>query len=262
MRLVDTHTHLYLEQFDADRPLVIERAIDQDIDTFYLPNIDSRSIESMLRMEEDFSGLCFAMMGLHPCSVKKNYEEELQIVEDWLEKRSFVAVGEIGIDLYWDKTFVKEQREAFRRQARWAKSLGLPIVIHSRESTDMLIELVSEEQDGRLQGVFHCFTGNERQARAIMDLGFYLGIGGVLTFKNAGLDKTLAKIDLSRVVLETDSPYLAPAPYRGKRNDSAYLRYVAEKKANVKKLELQEIARITSQNADDLFVMQNTKAKA
>lgn len=253
MRLVDTHTHLYLEQFDEDRPAVIERAIDQGIDNFYLPNVDGGTIEAMLQMEVDFPGRCHAMMGLHPCSVNDTFEKELKVVEDWLGRRSFVAIGEIGIDLYWDKTYVEEQREAFRRQANWAKSLGIPIVIHSRDSTDMLIELVKEEQDGRLAGIFHCFTGTLEQAEQIIDLGFHLGIGGVLTFKNAGLDKTVEKIDLRHLVLETDAPYLAPAPHRGKRNESAYVRLVAEKLASVKGKLTEEVARVTSLNADRIF---------
>jgi TatD DNase family protein len=253
MRLVDTHTHLYLEQFDEDRPAVIERAVGLGIDNFYLPNVDSRTIEAMLQMEIDFPGRCYAMMGLHPCSVEDAFEKELKIVEDWLARRSFVAIGEIGIDLYWDKTHVKEQQIAFRRQANWAKSLGLPIVIHSRDSTDMLIDLVKEEQDGRLTGIFHCFTGTIEQARQIIDLGFHLGIGGVLTFKNAGLDKTLEKVDLQHLVLETDAPYLAPAPHRGKRNESAYVRLVADQLAAVKGCSIEDIARVTSRNADRIF---------
>lgn len=253
MRLVDTHTHLYLEQFDDDRAAVLQRAVARQVQAFYLPNVDSGTIDGMLRMERDYPGQCFPMMGLHPCSVKEDVEKELKVVEEWLERRSFAAIGEIGIDLYWDKTFVAEQQMAFRRQANWAKSLGIPIVIHSRESTDMLIDLVSEEQDGRLSGIFHCFTGDFEQAEKIIDLGFHLGIGGVLTFKNAGLDKTVEKIDLRHLVLETDAPYLAPAPHRGKRNESAYVRLVAEKLAAVKEIDLEDVARETSRNADRIF---------
>lgn len=253
MRLVDTHTHLYLEQFDEDRPAVIERAAALGVESFYLPNVDSRTIEGMLQMEVDFPGRCYAMMGLHPCSVEDTFEKELKIVEDWLARRPFVAIGEIGIDLYWDKTHVREQQVAFRRQANWAKSLGIPIVIHSRDSTDMLIDMVTEEQDGRLTGIFHCFTGTVEQAEQIIDLGFHLGIGGVLTFKNAGLDRTMEKIDLQHLVLETDAPYLAPAPHRGKRNESAYVRLVAEKLASVKGCSVEEVARMTSRNADRIF---------
>lgn len=253
MRLVDTHTHLYLEQFDDDRAAVVQRALDNGVERFYLPNVDSRTIAGMLQMEKDFPGRCFPMMGLHPCSVKEDVEKELAAVEDWLGRRSFVAIGEIGMDLYWDKTFVEEQKMAFRRQANWAKSLGIPIVIHSRETTDLLIDLVGEEQDGRLRGIFHCFTGSVEQAEKIIDLGFLLGIGGVLTFKNAGLDKTIEKIALRHLVLETDAPYIAPTPFRGKRNESAYVRQVAEKLARVKDMDLEEVAEMTTQNAGRVF---------
>ena len=253
MRLVDTHTHLYLEQFDEDRPSVIQRALEHQVEAFYLPNVDSATIDAMLQMETDYPGRCFPMMGLHPCSVGEDVEKELKLVEEWLERRPFVAIGEIGIDLYWDKTYVAEQRMAFRRQAGWARSLGIPIVIHSRESTEMLIDLVGEEQDGRLSGIFHCFPGTVEQAAQIIDLGFHLGIGGVLTFKHAGLDKTIEKIDLRHLVLETDAPYLAPTPYRGKRNESAYVLNVAEKLSEVKGLDLEEVARVTSGNADRIF---------
>ena len=193
------------------------------------------------------------MMGLHPCSVKENYEEELEIVEGWLKKRSFCAIGEIGIDLYWDKTFFEQQKKAFLKQVQWAKELEIPIVIHSRESIDIIIDLLKPEKDERLRGIFHCFTGDIRQAQEIIDLGFLMGIGGVLTFKKSGLDKTLANVDLAHLVLETDAPYLAPTPFRGKRNESAYVSLVAEKLAAVKDVSLEEIAAITTKNAEELF---------
>lgn len=253
MRLIDTHTHLYLEQFDEDRDEMIQRALDSGVEQFFLPNIDSSSITKMLELEGAYPGRCFAMMGLHPCSVKENFEEELAIVRDWLDERPFCAVGEIGIDLYWDKTFLEQQKEAFRLQAEWAKELGLPIVLHSREATDILIGLVEEAKDERLRGVFHCFSGTEEQARRVTELGFFLGIGGVLTFKNAGLDKVMEKIGLEHVVLETDAPYLAPVPYRGKRNESAYVRLVAEKLAAIKGVSFREVAETTSRNAEQLF---------
>ncbi|MCO6491588.1 MAG: TatD family hydrolase [Phaeodactylibacter sp.] len=253
MRLIDTHTHLYLEQFDEDRDEMIQRALDSGVEQFFLPNIDSSSITKMLELEEAYPGRCFAMMGLHPCSVKEDYEEELAIVRDWLDERPFCAVGEIGIDLYWDKSFLEQQKEAFRIQAGWAKELGLPVVLHSREATDILIGLVEEAKDERLRGVFHCFSGTEEQARRIIELGFFLGIGGVVTFKNAGLDKVMEKIGLEHVVLETDSPFLAPAPYRGKRNESAYVRLVAEKLAAIKGVSFREVAETTSRNAGQLF---------
>lgn len=253
MRLIDTHTHLYLEQFDEDRDEMIRRALDSGVEQFFLPNIDSSSITKMLELEEAYPGRCFAMMGLHPCSVKENFEEELAIVRDWLDERPFCAVGEIGIDLYWDKTFLEQQKEAFLQQAEWAKELGVPIVIHSREATDILIELTEQIKDERLRGVFHCFSGTEEQARRITELGFFLGIGGVLTFKNAGLDKVMEKIGLEHVVLETDAPFLAPVPYRGKRNESAYVRLVAEKLAALKGVSFREVAETTSRNAGQLF---------
>jgi TatD DNase family protein len=250
---VDTHTHLYSRKFDRDRGEVIQRALDAGVEAFYIPNIDRNSIEGMLRLEEDYPQQCFAMMGLHPCSVKDDYREELAVVDEWLHKRDFCAVGEIGIDLYWDKTYFEQQREAFLQQVEWAKARSLPIVIHSRESIDILIELLREVNDERLRGIFHCFTGNPEQAEAIIDLGFHLGIGGVLTFKNAGLDKTVESIPLKHLVLETDSPYLAPVPYRGRRNESAYVVKVAERLAEVKKLPLEEVGRVTRENSYAIF---------
>ena len=256
MRLIDTHAHLYAEQFDEDRAAMIERAVQEEVDLFFLPNIDSASIESMLDLEKRYPKRCFPMMGLHPCSVKENYKEELSVVRNWLDQRSFCAVGEIGIDLYWDKTFFEQQKEAFLMQVEWAKELEIPIVIHSRESIAIIIELLKPLKDHRLRGIFHCFTGDIRQAQEIIDLGFLMGIGGVLTFKKAGLDKTLADIDLEHLVLETDAPYLAPTPYRGKRNESAYVRLVAEKLATVKNKSLEEIAEVTTKNAERLFAVE------
>ena len=253
MRLIDTHTHLYAEAFDGDRDEMIRRAQEAGVEKFYLPNIDSTSIEGMLRLENDYPNHCFAMMGLHPCSVKENYKEELAIAKKWLDSRPFCAIGEIGIDLYWDKNFEKQQREAFLIQVEWAIDKELPIVIHSRESIDIIIDLLKEVDDARLHGVFHCFTGNLDQAEAIIEMGFLLGLGGVLTFKNSGLDKTVKQIDLKHVILETDSPYLTPTPHRGKRNESAYVRLVAEKLAEIKARSLEEIAEITSENAERFF---------
>jgi len=251
--LVDTHAHLYLEQFDEDRDEMLQRARDNNIKKFYLPNIDSSTIDVMLSMEEKYPGECFAMMGLHPCSVKSNYKEELAIAKKWLDERPFVAVGEIGTDLHWDKTFIEEQKDAFRIQANWAKDLGIPIVIHCRDSMDLTIDLVKEEQDGRLRGIFHCFGGSVEQANSIIDLGFYMGIGGVLTFKKSGLDETVKSISLEHLVLETDSPYLAPTPFRGKRNESAYIHQIGERLASVKETTLEEVARVTSENAEKIF---------
>ncbi|MCB9283714.1 MAG: TatD family hydrolase [Lewinellaceae bacterium] len=250
---IDTHTHLYLEQFDDDRGEAVRRALDQGVERMYLPNVDSRTIDGMLDLEGQFPGQVIAMMGLHPCSVKDDYKEELKLVETWLGRRDFCAIGEIGIDLYWDKTHVEAQKEAFLTQVRWAKELAKPIVIHSRESIDLILELLQPEKEERLRGIFHCFTGTLEQARAIMELGFYLGIGGVLTFKNAGLGKVLAAVPLESLVLETDAPYLAPVPYRGKRNESAYVALVGAHLADVKGLPVEEVARVTSKNAQNIF---------
>jgi len=253
MELIDTHAHLYLPEFDEDREDMIARAMAVGVNRFYLPNVDSRTIDAMLQLEAAYPSHCFAMMGLHPCSVKDNWEEELDIVKAWLERRRFVAIGEIGIDLYWDTTHVAAQQQAFLRQVEWSLEYDLPIVIHSRESTDMLIDILRDLREPRLKGIFHCFGGTVAQAEAIIELGFLLGIGGVLTFKKSGLDAVLAQIDLQHLVLETDSPYLAPAPHRGKRNESAYLRLVADKLAEVKQVPLEEITSITTGNANKLF---------
>lgn len=251
--LVDTHAHLYAKRFDQDREAMLQRAFDAGVEAIYLPNIDGGSIEAMLALEAAYPQQCFAMMGLHPCSVDADYESALALVREWLDRRDFCAVGEIGIDLYWDKTFLRQQQEAFLTQVTWAMERELPVVIHSRESIDLIIELLQEVRDERLRGIFHCFTGDERQARAAIDLGFYLGIGGVLTFKNSGLDRVLASVDLAHLVLETDAPYLAPAPYRGKRNESAYVRLVAERLATVKELSPEEVAYRTTRNAYAVF---------
>ncbi len=257
MRLVDTHTHLYLKEFDEDRDEMIQRALAADVQEMYLPNIDSSSIEAMLRMEAAYPEHCFAMMGLHPCSVGENYRDELAIVREWLEKRPFCAVGEIGMDLHWDTTFRKQQEESFLTQCEWAKKMDIPIVIHTRKATKEVIDLVREVKDERLRGIFHCFGGTLEEAQAIIGLGFHVGIGGVLTFKKAGLDKVLEAVDLEHVVLETDSPYLAPVPHRGKRNESAYVRLVAEKLADVKGITPEKVAEVTSANADKIFAAKN-----
>ena len=251
--LIDTHAHLYLEDFDEDRTEMINRAMEAGVTQFYLPNIDSSSIESMLLLEQTYPEHCFPMMGLHPGSVRENYRDELKIVEQWLADRPFCPIGEIGIDLYWDKTFFEFQKIAFLTQVGWAKELGIPIIIHSRESIDIITGLLKKEKDERLCGIFHCFGGSEEQARAIMDLGFYMGIGGVLTFKKSGLEETVKKIPLERLVLETDSPYLAPVPHRGKRNESAYVRLIAEKLAAAKSTDFEDVAQQTTLNAKKIF---------
>jgi len=251
--LIDTHTHLYLEQFDEDRTAMMQRAIDKGVERMLLPGIDSNHIASMLELEKSFPNNCFAMMGLHPCSVKEDYENELKIVEQNLQNRKFIAVGEIGLDYYWDKTFIKEQKYAFNLQMEWAKKYKIPISIHCRESMDDAIELVEGAKTEDLNGVFHCFGGTLDQANKIIDLGFYLGIGGVLTYKKSGLDEVLKHIDLQHIVLETDAPYLSPVPYRGKRNESAYISDIAQKLAEIKGVNINEVARITSENAVKVF---------
>ena len=253
IQLIDTHCHLYVSTFRNDISQVMERAEKEGVDAFYLPAIDSEEIPAMLELEAKYPGKCLAMMGLHPCSVKEDYRVELAIVYDWLAKRSFAAVGEIGLDYHWDKTHVAEQQQAFHQQIEWALQYKLPIVIHSRESMDDCIRIVQEHQKGELRGIFHCFTGKLESARKIIDTGFYLGIGGVLTYKNSGLAEVLANISLDHMVLETDSPYLSPVPFRGKRNESSYIKYVAEKLAEVKGVPVEEVARITTANAQKIF---------
>ncbi len=251
--LIDTHAHLYLQQFKEDRDEMIQRARDAGIGRMYLPNIDRDSIEEMLQLESRQPGVCFAMMGLHPCSVKADFEEQLSLIKEWLTRRPFVAIGEIGLDLYWDKTFFSAQKEAFRRQIDWAIELDRPIVIHSRDSTAEVIHILKEKKHPKLRGIFHCFGGSVEEAESIVGLGFLLGIGGVLTFKKTGLDKTMEVVALKHLVLETDAPYLAPVPYRGKRNESAYVRLIAQKLASIKGLSVEEVEQITTANALQLF---------
>jgi TatD DNase family protein len=251
--MIDTHTHIYLEDFKEDISQVIERAQEEGVQKFYLPNIDSSSIDDMLQLEKKFPGVCIGMMGLHPCSVKENYKEELQLVEQWLGKRTFAAVGEIGLDYYWDKTFIAQQKEAFQTQIEWALEYNIPIVIHSRDSLQDCINIVKQNQNGKLRGIFHCFGGSLNEAKQIMDLNFLMGIGGVVTYKKAGLAELLAHIPLSSLVLETDAPYLTPVPFRGKRNEPSYLKYVVEKIAEAKNVLVEEVSKTTSANAQNLF---------
>ncbi len=252
-KLIDTHAHLYLPEFENDIEAVIEQSREAGIEQIYMPNISSDTIEDMLFLERKYENYCTAMMGLHPCYVKENYKEELKIMKSWFDARPFCAIGEIGIDLYWDKTFLKEQISAFELQMYWAKELDIPIVIHCRDSIDMTIDLVRKCQDGRLKGIFHCFSGNHEQAKKITDLNFMLGIGGVVTFKNGGLDKIIPDVDLNHIVLETDSPYLSPSPHRGKRNMPSYLHLIASKIAELKTCDMNEVANITTQNALKIF---------
>lgn len=251
--IIDTHSHIYSPDFDDDRDEIIQRAKNNNIKKIFLPNIDSSSIEMLYNTEKLYPGMCIAMMGLHPCSVKENYLKELDIVESELSKRSFSAIGEIGLDYYWDKTFINEQKEAFIRQMNLAKNFDIPIVIHSRDSTEDVISLVRQEKSPKLRGIFHCFGGSVEEAQQITDLGFLLGIGGVLTYKKSGLDQTLKHIDLRHIVLETDAPYLTPVPFRGKKNEPSYITFVAEKLAEAKGMSLEEVCRITTENAENLF---------
>lgn len=253
MIVTDTHTHLYSEDFDGDRDEVIKRAIDEGVERFFIPAIDSTYTQSMLDLQKAYPDHMFLMMGLHPTHVKSDYKEELAHVEEMLQKQRFYAVGEIGIDLYWDRTFLKEQLEAFRFQIQLAKKHGLPIVIHCRESFDEIFKVLDSEKDEDLFGIFHCFTGTLEQARRAISYNMKLGIGGVVTFKNGKIDTFLNTIDLKNIVLETDSPYLAPVPYRGKRNESAHLIKVLDKLAEIYAVGREEIAEITSRNSREIF---------
>ena len=253
MIITDTHTHLYSEAFDEDRDKVIQNAIDQGIERFFIPSIDSSYTKSMLDLEKQYPKNMFLMMGLHPTHVKENYKEELIHVELMLSKRHFYAIGEIGIDLYWDKTYLNEQQEAFKFQIHLAKKYGLPIVIHCRDSFDEIFEVLEEEKAEDLFGIFHCFTDTEEQAKRAISYNMKLGIGGVVTFKNGKIDTFLNKIDLNHIVLETDSPYLAPVPYRGKRNESVYLLQVLKKLSLIYDLDEKVIANITTQNSKEVF---------
>ncbi len=253
MNLIDTHCHLYDEQLIADIDAVMERAVAAGVQKFYLPAIDSTTTIAMLSLEEKFPGKCIAMMGLHPCHVKDNFKTELEMVADWLTKRNFAAIGEIGLDFYWDTSFVKEQQEAFRTQIEWSIQYNLPIVIHTRNSMQETINIVKEYSAKGVRGIFHCFGGSYETANEIIKAGFYLGIGGVLTYKKAGLADVLQQIDLAHLVLETDAPYLTPVPFRGKRNESSYLSYITAKLAEVKNISQEEVAAITTANAQKIF---------
>ena len=250
MYFIDSHTHIYLPEFQDDRPAMMERARNAGVELFILPAIDAATHGSMVEMEQAFPG-CHALMGLHPCSVKQDLEWELALIRDYLRKRKFLAVGEIGLDFYWDKTFVKEQYEAFHRQIGLALEQDLPIVIHSRNAIDECIAVV--EQYPGLRGVFHCFSGNYAQAVRILDTGFQLGIGGVVTFKNSGLDAVMAKTGIEAVILETDAPYLAPVPYRGKRNEPSYIPLIAARLSEIVQRPVEEIAELTTENTRKLF---------
>ena len=253
---VDTHTHLFVDAFDEDRSEIVQKAINAGVEKMLLPNIDIDTIDAMNDLAKDFPTNCYPMMGLHPGSIKEDWRERLEIISKNLfeGEQEYVAVGEIGMDLYWDKTFVKEQAEAFRMQVEWAKELKLPIVIHAREAFEPIFEILDEINDDSLTGVFHCFTGTIEQAQHVLSYGgFKLGIGGVLTYKKAALDKVLENIDLKHLILETDSPYLSPVPFRGKRNESSYILHVAEKLTEVYNVPLATIEQVTTASATELF---------
>jgi TatD DNase family protein len=254
MYFIDTHTHLYSTEFDSDRTEMVENAIKAGVKKLLLPNIDVASIEPMYELCKQFPANCFPMMGLHPGYVTENWEQDLVIIRKALDENKHIAIGEIGMDLYWDKTFIEEQKMAFRIQIEWAKEFKLPIVIHAREAFDEIFEILDELNDATLTGVFHCFTGTFEQVQKIQSYGgFYFGIGGVLTYKKSDLPSVLVDIPLEQILLETDAPYLPPTPHRGKRNESKFLLHVAEKVAEVKNCSLIEVARITSENAQQLF---------
>jgi TatD DNase family protein len=251
--ITDTHTHLYSEAFDEDRNEMIQRAIKEGVTRFFIPAIDSTYTEAMLKLKQDYPEYVYLMMGLHPTHVKENYKQELSHVEDMLKKGKYYAIGEIGIDLYWDKSTLSIQQEAFRFQIQLAKQYKLPIVIHCREAFDEIFEVLEAEKGDDLFGIFHCFTGSLEQAQKAISYNMKLGIGGVATFKNGKIDTFLNQIDLKHVVLETDAPYLAPAPYRGKRNESAYIKLVLQKLSDIYKISEEDIAAITTQNSKDIF---------
>jgi TatD DNase family protein len=253
MMLTDTHTHLYYETDDTKRAGLIERCNENSINRLFLPNVDTSSLPLVFSLVKSYPAMCFPMLGLHPCSVKENWEEELNAIKQALAGRNIVAIGEIGIDLYWDKTLLNEQVAAFKRQIAWAKELKLPIVIHCRDAFDEIFKVLEQEHDDNLRGIFHCFTGSLEQAHKVTGLGFYLGIGGVVTYKNAGLDKVVQQIGLKHLVLETDSPYLTPVPHRGKPNESSYLIYIAQKVAELHQTDVQTVADITTANSQLVF---------
>ncbi len=258
MIFIDSHTHLYLENFDNDREQVIENAIDSGTKYMLLPAIDKSTFEQMQSLSTLFPKNCFPMIGVHPTSVKENYQEEISLVEEELEKGGYCAIGEIGIDLYWDKSFAEQQKIAFRHQLKLAKKYNMAVAIHTRDSFDDVYKIVKEEQDGNLKGVFHCFVGSPDEAKKIIDLNFFMGIGGVVTFKNSGLDKTVKDIALESILLETDSPFLTPTPFRGKRNESAYIKLIAQKIADIKDVEIEKVAEITTSNCINLFNLPTT----
>ena len=251
---IDTHAHLYIDRFEEDIEDIILRSKNNAVERVLLPNIDLETIEDVFALSRSYPGICFPMVGLHPCSVKETWKSSLDQLSSYLDREGIVAIGEIGVDLYWDKTYAKAQEEAFRSQIIWAKEKNLPIVIHSRSAIDITIRIIQEEQDGNLKGVFHCFDQSFDHVSQIMDVGFYMGIGGILTYKkNQQLRETVARIPMSSILLETDAPYLPPVPYRGKRNESSYIPIIAEKLAEIKDISIEKVMETTTQNAKSLF---------
>lgn len=253
MNYIDTHVHIYSPKYNEDRDEVIRRTLENGVNKLYMPNIDVASIDAMLEAELRYPGVCIPMMGLHPCDVKKDFEKELYVMEDWISKREFAGIGETGLDLYWDKTFFEQQKEALRIQIRWAKEKKWPIILHCRESMDETIAIIKEEKTEDLKGIFHCFSGSLEQAKEIIELGFLLGIGGVSTYKNGGLDKVLPEIGLEHLVLETDGPYLAPVPHRGKRNSPEYIPIIAERVGDLTACTVDQVSQITLENSNQIF---------
>ena len=253
MEFIDSHSHIYLKDFQEDIEQVLDRCLDKKVEKILMPNIDAESIEDMLKLEQQYPQICYSMMGVHPCSVDEKFEHQLSLAERWLEKRKFVAIGETGIDLYWNDAFKAQQIESLNVQIAWAKKYNIPIVLHCRNSFNETIEVIEGAQDGTLRGVFHCFTGTLEEAIRVTEAGFHLGLGGVVTFKNGGLDEVVPQLDLGDILLETDSPYLAPVPYRGKRNESSYLPIIGQKVAEFMNIDLEEVAKATHANALKLF---------
>ncbi len=253
MNLIDTHAHIYASDFKTDQPATIRKAMEEGVIKILMPNIDHTSVDVMLETEAAHPEVCLPMMGLHPCSVKKDFQQELYRIENWLNKHKFIGIGETGIDLYWDKTYLAQQQEALQIQTDWARQFNLPLILHTRDSFNETYDIIARNQHENLTGIFHCFSGTLEEAKKVIDLNFYLGIGGVSTFKNGGLDKVLPEVPLERIVLETDCPYLAPVPHRGKRNEPAYVKLIAEKVAQLKNISVEELAEKTTENARKLF---------
>ena len=253
MNFIDTHSHIYLSDFKEDISDVLDACLELGVKKILMPNIDMSSIDDMHSLENKFPNQCLSMMGLHPCYVKEDYKDQLNVIENWFGQRQYKGLGEIGIDMYWDKSTYDIQVDAFRKQCLWARELKIPVSIHSRDALDITIPIIEELQDGNLSGVFHCFNGTVDDGKRIADTGFYMGIGGVVTFKKAGVDKTVGELDLKNMVLETDAPYLSPTPNRGKRNVPNYIPIIAEKIAEVKEISLDEVAKTTTENAINIF---------